>query len=245
MKNDMVISMFENIGKKIKTLAKAICYLGIAASIITATVLLIISSDMPWGGESLLVLGLVLLFAGPIISWFSSFFMYGFGDLIDNSQEIKEKLQNMNSNETNKNTEKNNHLINMRITRILPKTFVGECELCGKNSVVLRECVCRGNFGIANRNLCEKCISTHGKHIEQEEQKDFILSQKIISEEKNPETKQCLSCGRIVPVTQVLCKCGSGMFEENTIYRDIAFCPKCGADIKSDTTACHVCGEKI
>lgn len=84
--------MFENIGKKIKILAKVICYFGILGFVIAAIVLFVMSSDMMYGGETLVGIGFTLLILGPLFSWISSFFMYGFGELIDNSNIIKKNL---------------------------------------------------------------------------------------------------------------------------------------------------------
>ncbi len=84
--------MFDNIGKKIKTLAKTICYIGIAACIIAAIAIFAIASDMMYGAETLMGIGFAVLIVGPLVFWIGSFSLYGFGELIDNSQEIKEKL---------------------------------------------------------------------------------------------------------------------------------------------------------
>ncbi len=72
--------MFDNIGGKIKTLAKIFCWIGIVFSVIFGIFLII--------GEQVII-GLGLLFGGSILSWISSFVLYGFGELIDNSEKIK------------------------------------------------------------------------------------------------------------------------------------------------------------
>lgn len=75
--------MFDHIGNKIKNLATVICWLGIAASVIAAIA--------AWSTTGFLR-GLIALVAGCLGSWIGSFFMYGFGELVENSTIIREKL---------------------------------------------------------------------------------------------------------------------------------------------------------
>lgn len=86
--------MYNNIGKKIKTLSKILCWVGIIVSIIIAIVLFIIASDMIYGGETLIGIGLAFLFLGTLSSWINSFLIYGFGELVDNSSVIRKRLVN-------------------------------------------------------------------------------------------------------------------------------------------------------
>lgn len=65
--------MYDNIGKKIKVLTKIATIISIVAVIIVGLVLV---EDNP-------ALGLVLIFPCPVLCWASSFFMYGFGELVD------------------------------------------------------------------------------------------------------------------------------------------------------------------
>ena len=79
--------MFNNIGGKIKTLARVMCALGICASVLGACVL--------WGENSLyntptVLSGILLLVIGSLGSWIGSFFTYGFGELIENTKAIHE-----------------------------------------------------------------------------------------------------------------------------------------------------------
>lgn len=72
--------MFDNIGRKIKGLSAVICWVGIIASVFFGCVL--------WAYEYTVVLGVMLFFVGPLASWIGSFTLYGFGQLIDNSDKI-------------------------------------------------------------------------------------------------------------------------------------------------------------
>lgn len=79
--------MFDNIGKKIKSLAKILCWVGIIAYVIAAIIMIAIGMDEY--EEELTAFGVILLFVGPLMSWISSFFMYGFGELIDKACDIE------------------------------------------------------------------------------------------------------------------------------------------------------------
>lgn len=82
--------MFDNIGKKIKTLANVLCWVGIVASVITAIIMFIMVEEGPYRTEGLYMgLGFAFLIGGPLSSWVSSFFMYGFGELIDKACDIE------------------------------------------------------------------------------------------------------------------------------------------------------------
>ena len=74
--------MFENIGKKIKALAQTLCWIGIVASVIGGMAAIA-------SGEELAFIGLIIIIAGSLISWISSFAMYGFGELIDKVTAIE------------------------------------------------------------------------------------------------------------------------------------------------------------
>ena len=71
--------MFDNIGRKIKTLAKVLCWLGIIGSEIAAIVM--INSRY----TETQITGWITLFAGPLVSWISSFTLYALGEIADNS----------------------------------------------------------------------------------------------------------------------------------------------------------------
>ncbi|WP_294362340.1 SHOCT domain-containing protein [uncultured Clostridium sp.] len=85
----MFENMFENIGGKIKTLAKVLCWVGIILSVLIAMILFIEAKEGSYKTEDLYMkLGCIYLIFGPLVSWVSSFFIYGFGELIDRTTEI-------------------------------------------------------------------------------------------------------------------------------------------------------------
>lgn len=77
--------MFNNIGGKIKGLATIICLVGMIGSVIAAFAM--------WANEAFLP-GLVILVVGCLASWIGSFFAYGLGQLIENTDRIRERLEN-------------------------------------------------------------------------------------------------------------------------------------------------------
>lgn len=83
--------MFNNIGGKIMGLAKIFCWLGIISSIIGGIAVILINMDaIEYGyGTPFILLGIGIMLVGSLISWIGSFFTYGFGQLIQNSDYIR------------------------------------------------------------------------------------------------------------------------------------------------------------
>lgn len=80
--------MFKNIGGKIKGLAKVICYVGIAISVIAG--IFMIGFGSSYNGDTMIAMGCVVMIVGSLVSWIDSFFAYGFGELIENTTVIAE-----------------------------------------------------------------------------------------------------------------------------------------------------------
>lgn len=98
---------FNNIGKKIKTMAKISFYL-LSGLLIFYGIILIIKTDND-------IWGLLWLILGPIISWISSFTLYGFGQLVDNSDKLIELKEILNNNIQNTKNVKTTHFENTTI----------------------------------------------------------------------------------------------------------------------------------
>lgn len=77
--------MFNNIGGKIKALASLFTWIGIIISLVIG--LLFIFADSHG-----VVIGILIIVIGSLMSWISSWLLYGFGDLIENSSIIARKL---------------------------------------------------------------------------------------------------------------------------------------------------------
>ncbi len=94
--------MFDNIGRKIKWFAKFLTWIGMISSIIIGFILIIDGND--WG--------ILVLLGGPLVSWLSSWLLYAFGELVENSttiakhfEEPEHNLQSGNNNTYNSNIE--------------------------------------------------------------------------------------------------------------------------------------------
>ena len=90
--------MFSKIGKKIKEIAEVLCRLLIIVSLI-AGLIIIPTVDF--------IIGIAVIIIGAICSLFTSFLLYGFGELIDktvqneqNTAEIKNLLKQQIAKET-------------------------------------------------------------------------------------------------------------------------------------------------
>ncbi len=76
-----VREMFENIGGKIKATATVVCCIGIIASVLLGFGVMSIADDF-------VLLGFLITTVGSLISWVSSFSLYGFGQLVENSDKL-------------------------------------------------------------------------------------------------------------------------------------------------------------
>ncbi len=87
--------MFSNIGSKIKKLAKIICWVGIAGSVIGAIVCFVSAGELGryGAGGAMVAAGFGCLIGGPLVSWIGCFFTYGFGELIESNQQIRDMLE--------------------------------------------------------------------------------------------------------------------------------------------------------
>ncbi len=84
--------MFENIGSKIKGLAKFLAWVGIIASFIFGIRLCSQASNSWYGGSWMIASGLGLMIGGSLLSWIGSFFLYGYGELIEKTANIEALL---------------------------------------------------------------------------------------------------------------------------------------------------------
>lgn len=97
--------MFNNIGSKIMKLAKVICWIGIIVSVISGAIMIVggasLMSNSSYGSYgpsgspvSTIVVGVCTIIFGCLFSWIGSFFTYGFGRLIENTDILRDKAQN-------------------------------------------------------------------------------------------------------------------------------------------------------
>ena len=85
--------MFSNIGSKIKKLASILCWVGIIASVIGGIVCFVIAGQLgSYGGGMMVLYGFLAIIVGSLLAWIGSFFTYGFGELIETNQQIRDGL---------------------------------------------------------------------------------------------------------------------------------------------------------
>ena len=77
--------MFNNIGTRLKTVAKIFCWIGIALSGISGIILITSGLQAYKGGGINILIGLLVIILGSLFSWIGSLGLYGFGELIENS----------------------------------------------------------------------------------------------------------------------------------------------------------------
>ena len=74
--------MYDNIGGKIKGLAKVSFVVEAVITVITGIILMVADED-------LILSGLLVMVVGPIVGWVSSWMLYGFGEIIDKVSDIE------------------------------------------------------------------------------------------------------------------------------------------------------------
>ncbi len=89
--------MFNNIGGKIKALAKVVTWLGILGSVISGIVMISNANSYYRTNSALIWSGLLTIVLGSLFSWLASFILYGFGELVDNSQHAADAMDQMNN----------------------------------------------------------------------------------------------------------------------------------------------------
>ena len=86
--------MFSNIGKKIQTLGKIVCWLGIITFVLMGLMIAVGGyavgdySETPIDGAAAVVVGILVIVIGPVASWVSSFTLIGFGKLVETNEQI-------------------------------------------------------------------------------------------------------------------------------------------------------------
>ncbi len=85
--------MFDNIGGKMKTLATVLAVIGIIGSIISGCS--IISKGLDYDAGVLVMIGLLVMVLGALLSWSSAFSLYGLGEIIENSQDLRDDVSDI------------------------------------------------------------------------------------------------------------------------------------------------------
>jgi len=82
--------MFNNIGKKLKGLAKVVCWIGIVLSVLLGA-MCVISGYVELNGHTVngVIYGLFVIVLGCLASWINSWVLYAFGQITDDVHEIR------------------------------------------------------------------------------------------------------------------------------------------------------------
>jgi len=109
--------MFNNIGEKIKKLAKFVCWFGIAVCVISGIAMIIRGSQTdhyygsPQNGTLMIIEGIILSIVGPIASWLGSLILFGFGELIARTVSIDQKLTGSKEEKKEEDSDRNKRYI--------------------------------------------------------------------------------------------------------------------------------------
>jgi len=87
--------MYDSVGSKLKTLAKVFFIISTIASIIVGIILLI---KFP-NNDFTKIISIFIMLLVPLFSWIFSWFIYGFGELIEDTCSIARHLEQSNSSE--------------------------------------------------------------------------------------------------------------------------------------------------
>ena len=83
--------MFSNIGEKIKVVAAVFCWIDIIASILFGLSLVV--GAVKSGEIMMIAVGIIVAVVGSLLSWIISFGLYGFGQLIENTDIIVDYIE--------------------------------------------------------------------------------------------------------------------------------------------------------
>ncbi|MGI6653508.1 MAG: hypothetical protein ACOX55_05305 [Christensenellales bacterium] len=84
--------MFENPGRKIKGYATWITSIGFVASVVGA-ISIWDTSRYTYRAGCPIAVGFLVLIGGTLSSWIAGLFVYGFGQLIDDTQAIRRSIE--------------------------------------------------------------------------------------------------------------------------------------------------------
>ncbi|MDD2647828.1 MAG: hypothetical protein PHI27_08700 [Eubacteriales bacterium] len=83
--------MFDNIGGKIKSLAKIVAWIGIICSVIVGVIGMFQPVAAFGTNINGILPGVIVIVIGALSSWIGSWVMYGFGQLIENTDKLAGK----------------------------------------------------------------------------------------------------------------------------------------------------------
>lgn len=191
--------LYENIGEKIKALGKIVFGLGIA--IFSLSGLIVFIGLVGSMGFVAFLMGVGIIAVGIITAYISSMFLYGFGELISNSQKMVDN--GFSSKPDNSNKEIKNTPVVSETPIFSNNTVTVQPELKDiqkdEEKIDSKPWKCP-NCGTANSRLVKKCVSCDTL---KPDNPQFI-------KEGTPSENEwkCPNCGRIHQNYVGTCGCG-------------------------------------
>ena len=141
--------MFQNIGGKIKKIADWVLILGIISSIIWGIAIMVTD-------EELILEGFITMIVGSISAWLSSVLLYGFGQLIENSDKLV-MMQSQATGISEPDLDKRQKEEEKVYYESKDEPIIGKCDMCGKENVIIYKCTIKDDLGTRYRNMCKEC----------------------------------------------------------------------------------------
>lgn len=165
--------MFDNISDKMKSAATALAILGITGSIIIGIIIISEANNSYYPSATETLSGWLVIIVGSLSSWVSSFTLYGFGQLIENTDAIFSEMESIrhitskyvsnvsdktqsSSNDTESSTNSNDTI---SYTNLDP--CLGTCDFCNKENVEVVGCKIVDSMGTRYLYLCADCMKKH------------------------------------------------------------------------------------
>lgn len=147
----MLEKLYENIGVKIKSWAKWIFIVEAVSAIIGGFIMV---------GNDDAEMGLIMVIAGPVVAWVSSWLLYAFGQLVDDTNALRCQMAPAKKDEP-KPVAANKDVPQEVVINSDVEYKAGNCEFCGTASEQLIHCKIVDDLGVRYRTICKECITKH------------------------------------------------------------------------------------
>ncbi len=206
--------MFEDIGGKIKGLAKVFCWLGIIASVITGIALMVTDED-------LILAGLLSMVVGSFASWISTWLLYGFGEIIDKLYEIEANTHNDKKEKMSETNYSHKRVFIDPEKLNQEEIFLANAEEASRQNKILSEGGWKCSCGRVNERYVSSC--TCGKSKSEVSGIDIgRISEVLPASNDDTSTSyvkvgnviKCSTCGKLQPANRIVCwECGKKFSE--------------------------------
>ena len=171
---------FDNIGSKIKNLAKYSCWITILLIWIAALISFIVLVSDSWTAY-LWWIPLVSAVVGPFLVWIGSWAMYAFGEFVEDihamrdkegttaevkakreaEARIKREAELKAQREAEEKAQREAEERRKEQVAEIEQPSGEQCQLCGKYFEHLSYCKITDDMGTRYRNICDDCIQKH------------------------------------------------------------------------------------